>query len=1518
MAISSWMIWGRSARTSRPLRNRNDHENSCIQFDLSKGLQNNITEALTNVCQRQGVPCGTKLAYLNAVTRLFSEDETGEYGYSTGDILCCLRVGLVHEATQIRAAVLRAVRHLLKKQEDVVAVNKLHYPYFIARSMDINLKNDMERLQALRLVRRILALAPNHFSPVLARSLASLTNGGIEEKDRSFRVFLGTMCELGVLNSRLFISCGGVNAITRSVMSDLSSAMVEVVVGVLLRLLASPETRDSVSLLSFAAPYCEIHSSVNDRSRETRDTRFTASKQALISVLRSYSGIMNFCHPNNNSGVKAIADILYVDQLEVRGAVLELLYELLGLPLPIWTDEPDVALAAVDPSRQRESWKLSEGFVAAEGRSILPSLGSRSSNITELHLALLVYILLECGLHRALAEIIIASDTFISVRAAVLLGALLHLAHSLLPPDVCDLTPPLPNLLEHASIGSHQALAAVTILSRMHVMMSRRPSPSSLFLDRILQADTWLNTSQPSRPKQSSKSWLRRESAAAPLLKDAQVLSSKDALAWNWPVIRSILRSRDDSMHILYDSDHRSFIKRLVRYFKPSSNTYSRIELSTNAKLARESTLAGCDLVNCLLETHEPEGTRLLNEFIGDIAEQITAITTMPSAHDCLFSPRHMTTTCCQKYFLFLGQLSHSAKGTVILKAFNLLEKFEDLAIATNHDCYVKLIISTLDYSRDGPNRKVLTKVISLSTSEQTRIYTTQFLCLILRSKMDDVCHWALKLIIERLTDESKQVALIALEILHEACEEREYLKAFFQYIGQNRQLDEGLQHLGDRGYLLIIRLYALSCSFAKLPSPVDELEKWIKPGGFAEHYVGIIEGDIHDSLTRRQRGENGHYLRRSTNMTVLPRDVFVPPHLMGQLVQHESGIQLLIKRNVLQRFARIIHRFNVDFTTIDTESISKVTKNVRSFLDDTHFMSEESGTEDVVDTTSRLQTIIDAEVMETTECRTPRKAESFVEIRRKLSVDDSQRTTPEKNYYRDDSDQQLDYDDRLIKVKSALWALGHVGTSAAGVELLKNLGIIEIITSMAESCQHYSIRATAMYALSIMSTTRAGADVLSIFNWSCVRHRRGDHWPVVPPRHPYATPSPLPTQKHHRSLSDGKPELLELLPRRSRNRSESAATDIAAKHYAFPERGETPSPVSSIQRLSQQDAEGYARLRSLQRHRRPSYSHSSLEMYSSDGRLSLQSLSEIESSRSWTADNILSGTPPLPPPPQEDDSSESCYIGICLPRKLSTIFPNSFQTYSTLVTDYLSTETDLSLSITDEENDSDCENDGHNNICLICYKDKNNQYNAINEADKKIRKEILRHTQRLSNPVWYRHSRQTLLRLRQRYPEKFQDICIFSEVAGRLGTGTYRLPARRFLQELFLDSPFDSLYVEPMNILKMPVGTEENPVQNPITGLSSDPFAVGVSPTKRKINGRVTIPESESEFPIGVISPLQKQSQIMNTRIKSSESPEISEKLSDEKIIAEILKPAERLRISKSSDKLLKIKNKNTAISLD
>jgi len=48
--------------------------------------------------------------------------------------------------------------------------------------------------------------------------------------------------------------------------------------------------------------------------------------------------------------------------------------------------------------------------------------------------------------------------------------------------------------------------------------------------------------------------------------------------------------------------------------------------------------------------------------------------------------------------------------------------------------------------------------------------------------------------------------------------------------------------------------------------------------------------------------------------------------------------------------------------------------------------------------------------------------------------------------------------------------------------------------------------------------------------------------------------------------------------------------------------------------------------------------------------------------------------------------------------------------------------------------------------------------------------------------------------RLKQQYPVVFQDICLYSEVSHRMGSATYRLSARRFLQELFLDLQFDAV----------------------------------------------------------------------------------------------------------------------------
>ena len=60
------------------------------------------------------------------------------------------------------------------------------------------------------------------------------------------------------------------------------------------------------------------------------------------------------------------------------------------------------------------------------------------------------------------------------------------------------------------------------------------------------------------------------------------------------------------------------------------------------------------------------------------------------------------------------------------------------------------------------------------------------------------------------------------------------------------------------------------------------------------------------------------------------------------------------------------------------------------------------------------------------------------------------------------------------------------------------------------------------------------------------------------------------------------------------------------------------------------------------------------------------------------------------------------------------------------------------------------------------------------------------------------------IFRLKQKHPQIFTDLCLYSEVCLLLSEYSFRLFSRRFLQELFMDIDFSELYVEPYKILGM------------------------------------------------------------------------------------------------------------------
>jgi len=566
------------------------------------------------------------------------------------------------------------------------------------------LKNEEERIQALKLIRKMILISPELISPVLVRCLVALGDTSMVEfskPDRIVRSCLATLSELGVLNPTLLIVCNGVAVITRNVLECDSPRIAESLVGVLLHLLEHPQTRDiaGVRLDCLAAPYCDFtyRLGIMDKNKDARDLRFKCSRLALLSVLRSWAGTLEFCNPNKASGLKAIIDILYLNQLEVRKAILDLMYELLGLPQPVWTDEYSVALAAVDPSDYQDSWRLSEGFVAMEGRSVLPSLASKVPNICEIHQAFLVYCFIENGLLNALVEVIVSSDTFISVRATILLAKLLQLTHTMLPVDICSSSPSLPSLISKATSGNHQAKAAVNALLSHHQMLRNRPSACSLYLDVIIQNGALIKTrlfkreidAQQSLSTSASQSLferIRTDSIGSNdasgtywefwdtnslggeaevvrdrtkrskmirnkvlgffekfrenerLIRDSMVLSHVDPKNWDWDIIYQIFRNK--SLSTKLDENQLKFIKTLTQYFKPSSNKFSHMELGLS-RILPANVNVGIELIDYLLEQiEELEYMRIITDFCSDLSIQLQAIYKKKPHVSCLRHPR--------------------------------------------------------------------------------------------------------------------------------------------------------------------------------------------------------------------------------------------------------------------------------------------------------------------------------------------------------------------------------------------------------------------------------------------------------------------------------------------------------------------------------------------------------------------------------------------------------------------------------------------------------------------------------------------------------------------------------------------------------------------------------------------------------------------------------------------------------------------------------------------------------------
>lgn len=179
------------------------------------------------------------------------------------------------------------------------------------------------------------------------------------------------------------------------------------------------------------------------------------------------------------------------------------------------------------------------------------------------------------------------------------------------------------------------------------------------------------------------------------------------------------------------------------------------------------------------------------------------------------------------------------------------------------------------------------------------------------------------------------------------------------------------------------------------------------------------------------------------------------------------------------------------------------------------------------------------------------------------------------------------------------------------------------------------------------------------------------------------------------------------------------------------------------------------------------------------------------------------------------EDQVRPCYLGICMPRNIMYLFPKR-----NLSTTYVSA--DMAPDIADGMRGA--------GGCLICCRtDDKRNFNDLSNHHRKLvllktlsskfqvssqdgpRQEftetesvlvaILTNVQRMANPIMMRQAKMSLLSLKQRYSDVFQDLCLYSELMKSIGQNTYRQNARRFIHELFLDVSFDKIFFKYLNV---------------------------------------------------------------------------------------------------------------------
>jgi rapamycin-insensitive companion of mTOR len=808
-----------------------------------------------------------------------------------------IRILLLHKQTEVVAAGYRVARTAITDLVSLRNIRELQTDYLIVRTMTKDVKCQIERVQAVRLVRSFLDVAGGveEISVGVVRALVAVAE---QSDDKLRNIAIETLAEIFVQSPRKVSVSGGVRVLLQCIVEGpyemsgpISMALVYV--------LDSPQNRGllrhgrDLEFLISAFTEIQVRGHVNSEKLQN-------SAKVLSSLLRTWPALFAFSVDDFHC-LKSLVECLAVPLPSLRDVLLDIFLSIFCIKPLAWSSSFLAGRRLTTFGRIPDLEKEMANF-QPEKRT-----GSSDCRFIDHYTALLLLVFTHCNLIEGLVKILEDNDDVANTRkATLLLGEIISMTSRMSPPDVLARIGSLPGLF--ASAMSHQspngaASAAVFQIDKISRNLHKGRSG--------VEQDTKGTVSKVKQVRVKMGVHID-DTSFKQLILETQVLNTKTYTKWNWDALSELIQGPLLNPKRLDEAIKTTkFMKRLLSFYRPFKYRFSSIK---RTKPNHKYVDVGRSLLMTLL--FNQDGVRYLteNKLLRQIAEclaQLDPASGITSAEP-LFSSQRLQNTLSHGYFMLLGTLSADPNGLAMMERWRMFNMFYHISELRSRDDLVTSFIASMDYRLEGHPRIILSKALTTG-QKNVRLFATGHLRDLLTCE-PDTQKWAIGLLATQLYDPEIEVCRLAVQVLEEFCDVPENLEHFVR-------IKPSLDHLGDIGTPLLLRFLSTSAGFEYLKE-LDyvnrEMDNWIH--GQNDHFVIQMEEYLEsaNSLKIKHRvdpsmGTSRNGKEDEFNLEKPPRQFF------GMLTLTDEGCQLLQSKGQFDVFARYIEEHKFEDSDLDT-----------------------------------------------------------------------------------------------------------------------------------------------------------------------------------------------------------------------------------------------------------------------------------------------------------------------------------------------------------------------------------------------------------------------------------------------------------------------------------------------------------------------------------------------------------------------------------------------------------------------